>query len=550
MKKSIIIALFFSCVFQLGLSQNLDLIYAEKFDFREVTYDNNAGFGEAAIICNHLTDLSYFDADFDPMGVISGSLFFHDFDDTYYAGTFNTDSEVKLLDINLNENTSHQTILLDLGESCSFSTPEEEDLNFEFPELANMTGIINSNNSSGGDSFWVSYILAVEDNRPNLWSAGDLTIITGSDIEGELQYINPDGSIIDITVTDGYNQYLIAIDVFGIYQWSYVYQNSEYDILGGVITSVEEHNGEILVSSNLAVEDGLLIIGNILYLDSSGNQVKDLAEFPWVFISKLDFDALGNMLICGVYYGNVGSTNMDLNGGAYYFDENMMQIFNGFLLKYEPNGAVDWAQTLEGPGSNRGASFDFTDDFIYLTGEVSDGVVFDKNGDNTLVFNNIGKNKLYISKYLRDGSLEWVNIFESASGAQGGNISIEGDEITLFGSFITALDADPNPLEEQILTNENPNTFQSFFVLDFNEMLVSTSNIVKVNTTLSPNPASYILSASNSNEKIISIKSLAGNSVGQYNSSSIDVSDLPNGMYIVNTENNGEIASQLISIIH
>jgi len=550
MKKSLVLALFISSIFQLGTSQNLNLVNAEKFDYSEVTYEDNTGFGQGVIICNHTSDLSYFDLDFDPMGIFAGTAFFHNFDDVNYAGTFYADSDVKLLDININENTDHQTILLKISESVDFRTEsDDDDLSFVFPELENMIGIINSDNSSQ-DSFLMSYILSVEESRPKLWSAGDLTLISGSAIEGQLQYVNPDGSIIDITISDGYNQYLIAIDELGNYQWSYVFENSEYVIQGGVISGVLEYNGEILITTNLAVGDGLLLIGKILYLDYDGNEVKDPVEYPWVVINKLDIDDSGSMMMCGIYYGNVGDTNMDLNGGEYYFEENIMESFNGFLLEYLPNGTVAWGQTIEGPEANRANSFDFTDDYIYLTGQVNEGVVFDVDGEDPMVFDNIGTSPLYVSKYKRDGSLEWVDFFESDDGASGSFISVEDDEISLFGYFTSTFDADPDPSDEEIFTNGNPFPLKSFFVADLEEVSVSTTNLAKETTTLSPNPANSVLKTTHSSERIISITSLAGSVVGQYNASSIDVSNLPSGMYIVNTVDNGVFRSQLVSILH
>lgn len=547
MKKLSISILLISIVFTTLSSQNLDLLLAERFQFQEVCYESETGFDDPAIIVNHTGDLSEYDVDFDPEGILSGSLFFYD-DEFYYSGSFTGESDVRLFDINLNKNSEHQTILLELSGPCRFVLDEDDNLEFEFPALENMTGIIHFSKKSGIDSFWTSYIIGTPYVDQKLWSVGDLTIITGSDRNANLQYVNPDGTVIDIESYSGFNQYLIAIDESGTYQWSHVIQGAEINMSSGNITQIASRNDEIIAVSNQWLWSNDRIC-KIFHFDKEGNIIGDVFELIEVTITQLEIDDFDNMMISGIYNKKSGGTNFDFNGGEYFLDAKSVGIANGFFIHYDSDGSVNWCQTVESTTLNYVAGFDCTDDHIYLTGNASNWAIFDINGDNTIQFDTIGGFNVFVSKYLKDGTLEWVNIFESGSASGGEDITVVDDEVLLYGWFDDFFDADPNSSEEMILS-ESDLPFRPNFFAHLEEKVLSSFDLENHEIIVSPNPASSYLTTLETDSRIITIIDMKGRIVSNYNANRVDVSSFPNGLYIVNTAYKGDILSQLISIIH
>ena len=94
---------------------------------------------------------------------------------------------------------------------------------------------------------------------------------------------------------------------------------------------------------------------------------------------------------------------------------------------------------------------------------------------------------------------------------------------------------------------ENP---RSFFIAQYFEFPVSVSDGFSLPVQLSPNPASSVLNTHSDDILIVEIKDMNGKIMGRYNASTIDVSNLQNGMYIVTTEQDGKRGNQLISVMH
>ncbi len=548
MKKIITITASLFCLLNLGNAQILDLIYADKYDFQDVLFETNTGF-DPLIMFSDSSDLSHYNVDFDPMGIISGSIFFADGGETEYAGSFFGDSDVRLLDVHFNEEVEHQTILLDLNGPCSFVGGDEDTLNFHFPLMDNMTGIINFSDESGMDSFWSTYILATEKRYQHLWSVGDLTLISGSATENELQYVNPDKTIQDIEVFGGYNHYIIAIDKFGFYQWSYVNHGSETLLNLAEVRGIEVRNNEMTILVN---EVDLLDerASRLIYLDFDGNEVKAPNEFKWVFMDHFEMDDDGGMVISGSYNVDAGDTNMDLNGGELFLESSSVAGFNGFVIKYDGEGNAEWARTLDGEQNNFVTKFAKFSDHIYFTGLISQGAVLEVDDSNTMSFDDVGEFELFVSKFSEDGTMVWTVPFGNENFALGRGIVFFGDEIGLFGSFVSDIDIDPNSGSESILTNENPDLGRSHFFAVFDERPLNTIELENKGAVLRPNPVSTYLDTGDKNITIAEIKDITGRVVGRYNSSNVDVSNLKNGMYVVTLDNNGTRSTELISVMH
>jgi len=536
MNQIITLTILLSCMLNLGLSQNLEYNNAEKFDFKSVSYDNNTGFDNPAIICNHLNALSDFDIDFDPMGILSSSIFFFEDNKISYSGTFYGESEVNLKDVSFNKTTEHETILLQLKGPCNFISSDGEELNFDFPKLEKMSGIIDFSKEDGVDTYWTSHFIWDDFRYQKLWNAGDLTLISGALLDS-LIYINPDNSKITLLGSSVYNACVIAIDENGFYKWSYISEGGQY-------ISIVEHNNEIVISHDR------LLKSKLIHLDKDGNELKVTPVLLGLVILKVDFDEMDNMFICGMYNQNAPDTNIDLNEGEYFLEYESGNGIDAYLIKYDSEGNLEWAQTITGSEYDSAINFDFNGDYIYLTGGILEDAVFDKIGENMTEFQVDEFSNAYISKYHKDGTMEWVELFENEDICNGLDIDVDADGLSIFGSFRGEFDANPNSENTELLFMDNPGNSRSHFHVQLTEKTSSILNTPESGRLLMPNPVSFYLSTLKPNDKIIYIKDFTACTIGNYNSNIVDVSILPDGMYIVTIESNGKIQSQLVSIIH
>ncbi|MEM9546485.1 MAG: T9SS type A sorting domain-containing protein [Bacteroidota bacterium] len=554
MKRLFTTCLFLTLIQLFCSAQNLELIFAEKFDFNRVYYSEDTGF-DPAIMCNGSFDLDYYNVDLNTEGKKAGALFFHEDEESEYIGTFIGESDVQLLDININWETEHQTILLDVDGPCIFVGGGQDDtLSFNFPLMENMTGISNFTDRNGVDSFWLTYILATEANRQNLWTIGDLTLISGTATENDLRYVNPDQTIENIEVFGGFNHYIIAIDDLGFYKWSHVTRGVETGVEIMEVVEVLPYEDHMMITTSQAFINGGRS-SSFTYLDFQGEEVREKVELMEVIIRDLAIDDFGKIMMCGSYNKEAEDTNFDLNGGAYFLNSEDIgeegPFFNGFFIQYNESGQVEWSQTLAGGTQSVIAGFDYTDDNVFLTGQVSTDATLRVSGENVMDFEEIDEFQAFTSKFSREGEFKWLDIFDSGFWGLGDKLTLINDDVFLFGSFISSFDANLNPDEVTLLTNENFNNPRSYFAIHLEEIEVASSkDIDRKVSIVSPNPASTYLTAESSDILILELKDMNGRTMEKFNSSRIDISSIPNGMYVVTTDQKGERKNQLVSIIH
>ena len=538
MKKLIVFLFAQALIFSSIHSQELTLDYAQKFDFNDVQYEEKQEYLAGMLLVNHTADLSSLDIGFDPMGS-AGSVFFLEEDDLYYSGSFVASTGASVLDVNYNELNEHQTILLDVQESCIFDSFEEIDLNFAFPELENMTGLIHFSDQLELDTFWTSYLIASDNSIQRLWSAGALTLVSGS-FSDSMMYVDPDGTEFPIMGNADYNGYVIALDEFGFYQWSYV-----SDAIGlNFVRDIEENNNTINIAHDI------VFATRLIYLDFEGNSVKEPDYLDGIGVNDLGFTTDNEMLMCGNYSSLGANTNLDLNGGQYFLPEQ--ESFDAFLIKYSAEGNVDWGQVIKGGNIDTGVSLDISEEGnVYMTGCIQADALFDGSGANSTSFNSVGFEDAFIAKYAMDGSMEWATTF----GGNGADIGLvihenEWEELVVFGLFGETMDVSFDGEEEVSLTNENPDIERSYFYIELEENEVLSTSEDRQLQNVYPNPASSFIKTLNAEEKITRLRSIDGNTLQQYNANQIDISSIPNGLYIIETVQNRKVMSQLISILH
>ncbi len=126
------------------------------------------------------------------------------------------------------------------------------------------------------------------------------------------------------------------------------------------------------------------------------------------YISRIASDGQGNSFLCGAFIDTCvfGTTSIVSSG---YGD--------GFLAKYNPTGAIQWVNKIEGSMSESVENV-CTDRFgnIYIIGAYESTTNF--NGTN------IHGNGSYLAKYTTSGSLMWVHALDTLHGAHASEITV------------------------------------------------------------------------------------------------------------------------------
>jgi hypothetical protein len=162
----------------------------------------------------------------------------------------------------------------------------------------------------------------------------------------------------------------------------------------------------------------------------------------------LDLDPFGNVLVTG-YTGGFGAINIPFGDtGGVYRTLQCHGGYDGFVAKYNANGAIMWLRAIGGQGDDFGQSI-VTDASgnVYASGYYSGIMIADSASNDTLnVWNNIGG---YLVKFSASGNFIWAKSYGTDSG-QSYNaeaVSLAKDDtsnIYLAGSFQKSVILDPS----------------------------------------------------------------------------------------------------------
>lgn len=147
-------------------------------------------------------------------------------------------------------------------------------------------------------------------------------------------------------------------------------------------------------------------------------------------------DYSNNILLTGYFWDDypfvVDSVTLNASGGE-----------NIFIIKYNPNGKLIWAQRGGGASSGPNRAYDIVSDDlddIFITGIIYGNSI--EFGDSIL---NAGvANHLFITKYNSSGVVEWFKHYGTNNSAyvfgRGLGLSFKNNEIFLCGFFLDTLD--------------------------------------------------------------------------------------------------------------
>jgi len=134
--------------------------------------------------------------------------------------------------------------------------------------------------------------------------------------------------------------------------------------------------------------------GNALWAKSAGGLNDD--EANWVAC-----DLFGNVYITGFFNSQVAHFGLDsiINSSG---------TADFFLAKYDTSGNVKWVKNAKGQCTDVG-NFVKTDSHgnVYVTGYYESGAIFIDS--DTLLYNGVGGDNVFIVKYDSSGQLQWAN---------------------------------------------------------------------------------------------------------------------------------------------
>jgi len=134
-------------------------------------------------------------------------------------------------------------------------------------------------------------------------------------------------------------------------------------------------------------------VGNVIWVKSAGGNDFDIS-------TSVAVDKLGNVYLTGYFKSSsltFGSTTLVNAGGSSY---------DIFIVKYDPDGNVLWAQSIGGTGDDRGYCIAVDDPGnIFIAGYFFSPTIM----IGTFTLTNNGFSDIFIAKYTTDGTALWVN---------------------------------------------------------------------------------------------------------------------------------------------
>ncbi|MEM7373380.1 MAG: T9SS type A sorting domain-containing protein [Bacteroidota bacterium] len=162
----------------------------------------------------------------------------------------------------------------------------------------------------------------------------------------------------------------------------------------------------------------------IAKLDSNGSPLWARAGTGANSVSpgRIELDAADNPYICGYYRDTThfGSIELPFGGGS-----------DGYLVKYSPQGALQWARTLSGPGNEYLWDIEFAQSgFLFLSGDVGHLARWD-----TIEFTGQQDRDVFLGAVDESGNLFWRETQGDQADDSGFGIEWVDNHLYLSGSF-------------------------------------------------------------------------------------------------------------------
>lgn len=280
------------------------------------------------------------------------------------------------------------------------------------------------------------------------------------------------------------------------------------------------------------------------------------------FLESLAIDSNNNIVTVGTFRGR----NVDFDpsaGSAPVNSDNRIQSGTGFteyrntgyLWKLNASGGYAWVGAIRTSSSYLSGAdifpyavtFDVNNDF-YFSGHFRQTIDLNPaSGSSWLT--STANNDVFIGKFSgSSNALIWARSYGGANNVYTNDMKISGTKLVLLGSFVATVDFDPNSGIENVTSQGGNDTY----LLSLNETsLLSSEAFEKANISIYPNPVSSVLNLqtelSDFNYVIYTIEGkIVKQGKSTISETSVDVSSLTSGIYLVEIESNGTKSVQKI----
>jgi hypothetical protein len=349
---------------------------------------------------------------------------------------------------------------------------------------------------------------------------------TNDDSGNSIQQTNDGGYIVtghaqstdgDITENQGQSDlWLIKLDATGNMQWQKTYGTIYFDY-GFKVKQTADGNFIILGSYGISLAENTdyWIIktdasGNIIWQNTFGGTNR---ESPY----DLQITTDGGYIVTGFTLSNDGDVSGNHGQGDLW------------LIKLNSSGALVWQKTFGGTLNEYAESIQQTSDGGYIMA----GMAASANGDLT---GNNGSNDFWIIKTDASGNIEWQKNLGGSSLDNGrGILQLSNNEYLVIGGTYST--------NGDVMGNHG--AYDIWAVKLNRETLNTVENDIKNSITFYPNPAKDHINFKNlPTESVVYITDMSGRKLfsQQYSEKNItiNISQLINGVYIIQVENKGK----------
>jgi hypothetical protein len=313
--------------------------------------------------------------------------------------------------------------------------------------------------SIGGGSYDLGSAITT-DAAGNVYSTG---AVQGSAIDMDP---GPLGSFV--VANGGYDTYVHKVDANGYLEWAKTFGGTQNDV--GLDIALDP-SGNILVTGHFFGTTDFDPGAGVTQLSSNGDRdifilkLDANGDFLWArsfgeddddFGQSIATDANGNVIVTGKFQGTVdfdpgsGTTNLTSNG-----------IEDAFILKLDGDGNLLWANSIGGPGNDRGQAV--TTDAngnIYTTGTFIATVDFDPGVGVQELSTGGAIFDVFIQKLDTDGNLVWAKVMGGSNWDFGHGIAVDASEnVYTTGYFNNTVDFDPGPGTANLSSNGGADIF-------------------------------------------------------------------------------------------
>ncbi|GAA0749764.1 T9SS type A sorting domain-containing protein [Gaetbulibacter jejuensis] len=361
--------------------------------------------------------------------------------------------------------------------------------------------------------------------------------------------IDPGSNNVMLTSTGASDTFLLRLDTNGHYIASQQYGGTDTDL---AIDMAVNASGDLFITgyfsgtSDLnpnpiqedfftASSDGFA--GYVLHLNNAGEFVSaGITHGGDVFSNGITVDDFGNAFVTG-YFGFTVNFNHDIIGAPINLTSN--SFYNGFVMKINPFGGVEWAKHLEGNDSVLGYDIEVNSNGDIITaGYYSNTIDLDPSANVfSLTQESSNASDAYIS--ILDSNGSFLNGFQlgGINFIDANNLGVDAqDNIYTAAHFENTVDINPETASQTIVSAIE---YRDNYIIKLIDGSLSIPDNDLLSVKLYPNPAEnfVVLKGEGLQQgleyKIFDVKGSLISSGKTKSNNSIDVTSLNSGMYLL-----------------